>query len=180
MTGWHYTCWSVDIKPQLTAVCPLQAQWKPFYAQLQLYSILGNKLYLFTTFGGVWLTIISRWQDSCAERHVLFTNIWSSTVKWDQFFPAYSNKSFHLIYMNRIWFWQMPNHTSPDVTTFMTSDDVSNALGAAFFTFVGGCMYVSNGALLVHGNPTTSQSLRDNPLSSLPVLQDMPRRQSDQ
>ena len=63
----------------------------------------------------------------------------------------------------------------------MTSDDASNALGAAFFTFVGGCVYVSNDAFLVHENSTTSpQSLRDNPFSSLPVLQDMPRRQSDQ
>jgi len=71
----------------------------------------------------------------------------------------------------------MPNHTSPDVTAFMASDDTSNALGAAFFTFVGGCVYVSNDALLVHKNPTTfPQSVRDNPLSSLQVLQDMPRR----
>jgi len=63
----------------------------------------------------------------------------------------------------------------------MTSDDASNALGAAFFTFVGGCLYVSNDAFLVHRNSTTSpQSLRDNPLSSLQVLQDVPRRRSDQ
>jgi len=57
------------------------------------------------------------------------------------------------------------------------SDDINNTLGAAFLTFVGGCVYVSIDAFLVHRNSTTSlQSLRDNPFSSLPVLQDMPRR----
>jgi len=56
-------------------------------------------------------------------------------------------------------------------------DDISQALGAAFFNFIGGCVYVLNDSFLVHGNLTTSpQSLRDNPLSSLPVLQDIPRR----
>ena len=63
----------------------------------------------------------------------------------------------------------------------MTSNDTNNALGAAFFTFVGGCVYVSIDAFLVHKNSTISpQSLRDNPFSSLPVLQDIPRRRSDQ
>jgi len=61
-----------------------------------------------------------------------------------------------------------------------TSDDISNALGAAFFTFVGGCLYVSNDAFLARRDSTTSQSLRDNPFSSLQVLQDVPRRRSDQ